>query len=146
MNGYRFDSLPDVARFMFAGNALMTVVSRKTGNRLTFKFRRPKQDDAGPKPTWVSLAAGDAEGQFLGTIWGDPGRHEIRRSAKVAVSEDAASARLLAWLVASIDGRVADPLEQAEFWHEGRCGRCGRVLTVPESIASGLGPECEGRV
>jgi hypothetical protein len=29
-----------------------------------------------------------------------------------------------------------------EFWHEGRCGRCGRRLTVPDSIASGYGPEC----
>jgi hypothetical protein len=27
-------------------------------------------------------------------------------------------------------------------WHEGRCGRCGRKLTVPESIESGFGPEC----
>jgi hypothetical protein len=26
--------------------------------------------------------------------------------------------------------------------HEGRCGRCGRRLTVPESIESGIGPEC----
>jgi hypothetical protein len=29
-----------------------------------------------------------------------------------------------------------------EFRHEGRCGRCGRTLTVPESIDSGFGPEC----
>lgn len=29
-----------------------------------------------------------------------------------------------------------------EIWHEGKCGRCGRQLTVPESIESGFGPEC----
>jgi hypothetical protein len=29
-----------------------------------------------------------------------------------------------------------------EIWHEGRCGKCGRTLTVPDSIANGLGPEC----
>lgn len=29
-----------------------------------------------------------------------------------------------------------------EFWHEGRCARCSRRLTVPESVASGFGPEC----
>lgn len=29
-----------------------------------------------------------------------------------------------------------------EMWHSGRCCRCGRVLTVPESIAAGIGPEC----
>ena len=26
-----------------------------------------------------------------------------------------------------------------------RCRRCGRLLTVPESIATGLGPICAGR-
>lgn len=29
-----------------------------------------------------------------------------------------------------------------EIWHHGRCGRCARPLTVPESIQLGLGPEC----
>lgn len=32
--------------------------------------------------------------------------------------------------------------ETFQFWHEGRCARCGRRLTVPESIATGWGPEC----
>jgi hypothetical protein len=30
--------------------------------------------------------------------------------------------------------------------HEGRCCRCGRKLTVPESIETGLGPECASRL
>ena len=34
--------------------------------------------------------------------------------------------------------------EGATLYHEGRCGRCGRRLTVPESIESGYGPECAG--
>ena len=33
-----------------------------------------------------------------------------------------------------------------EVWHEGICGRCGRKLTVPESVERGLGPECAGLV
>ena len=33
-----------------------------------------------------------------------------------------------------------------EFFHAGRCGRCGRALTVPESVASGYGPECAERI
>ena len=112
---------------------------------MTFKFRRPK-DDGRPRPTWVSLAAGDDTGAFLGTVWGEHGSHDVRRSGKVTVSNSATSARLLAWVMACIDGKVADPLAKAEFWHEGRCGRCGRTLTVPESIASGVGPECQGRL
>ncbi len=33
-----------------------------------------------------------------------------------------------------------------EVWHTGRCSRCGRLLTVPESIEKGIGPECESRI
>lgn len=33
-----------------------------------------------------------------------------------------------------------------QVWHTGRCSRCGRLLTVPESIEKGIGPECESRV
>ncbi len=36
--------------------------------------------------------------------------------------------------------------DQLEIWHEGRCGRCNRKLTVPESVASGFGPECIGKI
>jgi hypothetical protein len=29
--------------------------------------------------------------------------------------------------------------EQIKIYHEGKCARCGRPLTVPESIESGFG-------
>ena len=32
--------------------------------------------------------------------------------------------------------------EHLEIFHEGRCCACGRKLTTPESILSGIGPEC----
>jgi len=30
------------------------------------------------------------------------------------------------------------------FFHEGKCGKCGRKLTTPESIKNGFGPTCLG--
>lgn len=33
-----------------------------------------------------------------------------------------------------------------QVWHTGRCSRCGRLLTVPESIENGIGPECATKV
>ena len=35
---------------------------------------------------------------------------------------------------------------QLAVWHTGRCGRCARLLTVPESVARGIGPECAGKM
>ena len=46
---------------------------------------------------------------------------------------------VLAWQGAALP-------EGYEARHEGRCARCGRALTVPESIDSGFGPECARKV
>lgn len=35
-----------------------------------------------------------------------------------------------------------DMLSNYQIWHTGRCCVCGRLLTVPESIERGKGPEC----
>jgi hypothetical protein len=36
------------------------------------------------------------------------------------------------------NGLKASPInEDWEVWHEGKCGRCGRRLAVPESVETG---------
>lgn len=40
-------------------------------------------------------------------------------------------------------GQAADHVEQ--FLQSGKCSRCGRKLTTPESIKRGMGPECAGK-
>jgi hypothetical protein len=44
------------------------------------------------------------------------------------------------WVLDHLSEGEMPPL--TEIWHEGRCGRCGRKLTVPDSIAIGIGPDC----
>lgn len=51
-------------------------------------------------------------------------------------------AKVFPWLWSYINAARDLPV-QVEVWHEGRCGHCGRRLTVPESIADGLGPRCK---
>lgn len=48
---------------------------------------------------------------------------------------------VLAWSLRIVDGKTELPPNYGMF-HAGRCGRCGRLLTTPESIESGLGPDC----
>ena len=65
------------------------------------------------------------------------------------IGRDAPSMRAFAWAWQQIvsagirGGALPDSLE---IWHEGRCGRCARKLTVPSSVASGFGPECITRM
>lgn len=156
----------DLIKFISAGNAILTVVSRGTGKRLTFKFSRPKDDAAPydpirsnrsnwaptagrPKPIFVALLSGPDNGadyQFLGTIWPEARDWTYKVSAKSRVSYTAPSQEFVRWFVKYLNVNPANLFANAEIWHEGRCGRCGRRLTVPESVASGFGPECINHV
>ena len=63
---------------------------------------------------------------------------------KAKISATAASAMAFKWFWENTARGAAMP--SLEVFHEGRCGRCGRALTVPESIQSGFGPECIGKL
>lgn len=67
-------------------------------------------------------------------------RANFRTSPKAKVSPKAESVR---WFLRFLDVLQTGSLPEAlTFQHSGRCGRCGRKLTVPSSIQTGLGPEC----
>lgn len=131
--------ISDVEQFALAGNAAFTVVSRKTGARFTFKVRQPKPDS----PHFVSVLTGsdnDNDYSFLGSIFADG---TYRHGRKSTIGQNAPSACAFAWLW---DNRSNPNLDdKVEVWHEGRCCRCGRRLTVPSSIEAGIGPECAGK-
>lgn len=133
--------------FALAGNARFTIVSTKTGARFTYRVRvnggAPKEGDPPPKGPWfVSVLTGaDNDGDFtyLGTMFLDGA---YRHGRKSRIGQDAPSAQAFAWFWRQVQAGTLPATVEA--WHEGRCGRCGRALTVPESIASGLGPVCAG--
>lgn len=123
--------------YALAGNATLTIRSSKTGNRFTYRIRQSEDKGDGKAPVFfVALMNGpdnDESYIYLGTIFA--GR--FRLTAKSKVSKDAPSAIAFDWFSRNWES------EAVEVWHEGSCGRCGRKLTVPESIESGIGPVCE---
>jgi hypothetical protein len=64
-------------------------------------------------------------------------------TAKSRVGKDAPSIIGFTYVLNAL---VDNNMRGFEVWHEGRCGRCGKPLTVPESIASGFGPDCIQKV
>lgn len=127
-----------IKTFILAGNATVTLVSAKTGARFTYKIQHPEDKT----PHFIRVLTGaDNENDyaFLGSIFSESTYVHGRRSS---IGEDAPSARAWAWFWSRLTS--GGDLSDVEIWHEGRCGRCGRKLTVPESIATGLGPVCAG--
>jgi hypothetical protein len=126
-------------RFLLAGNAHATFVSRKTETRFTYKVVRadPRSGDTRPPPHFVSVLTGPDRYEYLGVIYGEKIFSHGRKS-RVAAS--APSALAFAWVWQKLTaGRVPEVLE---VYHEGRCGKCNRRLTTPESVTQGIGPEC----
>lgn len=129
----------DAARFILAGHATFTLTSERTGVRFTYKIRA-KEVTAGQTLHFVSVLTGsdnESDYTFLGTIFGGA---TFKHSAKSHIGKDAPSAKAFTWCFPRIMSRS---LVEAAVHHEGKCGRCGRKLTVPHSIEIGLGPECE---
>lgn len=140
-------AVADAQRFILAGAATLTAVSRRTGTRFTFRVRAPYDGDAfdyGAPVRFVSILTGpdnEAHYQFLGTIFEGARYVHGRRST---ISADAPSARAFAYVWRAVSRNLEAP--ELELWHEGRCARCGRTLTVPASIATGFGPDCAAQL
>lgn len=145
-------SIEPLRLFLEAGKATITLVSKHTWRRFTYRFSRPAEEPGKDRPIWISVLTGPDNTQaytFACTIW-PANFSELRFSAKSRIVKDAPSVAMLEWflrlLYHSDSEKHFSLFSQAEVWHEGRCGRCGRKLTVPSSIESGFGPECAGRM
>jgi hypothetical protein len=133
----------DAKRFALAGKSTLTLVSKKTGVRFTYRITISPDSQC----HFVALLSGpdnEQDYQYLGRI----SREIFWLGRKVPragdISKDAPSAKAFDWAWRAIVRNTMP--DQLEVWHEGRCGRCGRKLTVPSSVALGFGPECSGKV
>jgi hypothetical protein len=142
--------LDQIRQFILAGDATFTVVSKRTGERKTFKTQLAPKNDRYPNAGYFvrSLVGPDNENdyRYVGFVY------ERNSALMLKVSTEDQRAAAVRWLLTAVNHRhsakfpgTASAFEsQAEFWHAGRCGKCGRTLTTPESVARGLGPTCAG--
>ena len=131
----------DACDYMMAGNATLTLSSVKTGARFTYRVRAPKENNSNIR--FLSLLTGsdnERSYSYLGLIKNG----EVVLTAKSKFGADAKPLQAFRYFYAHArEGRIAPHLEAR---HEGSCGKCGRKLTVPESIDRGIGPECAKRL
>lgn len=143
--------------FVLGGNATVTVVSKTTRSRFTYRVeqkrvgrrkngetdeqygarKRRAQDGA----RFVKVMTGP-DNQNSYTHIGHINEHrEFRLDGSSRISAGAPSVSAWRWFWSAVRTQ-SNKLDQCEVWHDGRCSRCGRRLTVPESVSSGIGPVC----
>lgn len=135
--------IQDIKNFVFGGNSTVTLESAKTGKHFTFKVRKAKKDDDNSL-FFVSLLNGPdnyTNYSYVGVISSDKQTFKLTQKSKV--STDALSYKAFNFFfVQLVNNKLHDDLR---VYHSGKCGRCGRKLTVPSSIEKGLGPECSNK-
>ncbi len=141
----------NLKNFIFAGNSTFTVVNEITGNRFTFKVRNSNYKTPEPKTPsdifYVSVLTGQDNNSaytFLGTFFG--GKNELyRHSPKSKITNLANSNKVVDWFF-NYFLKSPNKYSTIKVYHSGKCGKCGKKLTTPESVESGLGPYCGSRV
>jgi hypothetical protein len=146
---------PDVLKFVLAGHAVTTLVEIANGTRYTYYIKRVvddvKQADGAIKSVerdrwFVHLLCGSDNARsyrYLGCVDGANGYKGFRTTTGTKKNKSASAANInlfgdtLCWL---LDGTAAG--HKVQVWQRGICGRCCAPLTVPTSIATGLGPVC----
>jgi hypothetical protein len=134
-------TLANAKNFIFGGKATITLKNNATEERRTYKITQPKKEKDNDKAVyWVSVMTGsdnEKSYSFIGSVFG---KDTYRHSAKSKLNPQNTSVRGFEYLLNAIKTDKIAPT--MEIWHEGVCCRCGRKLTVPESIETGIGPEC----
>ncbi len=137
-------NIEDIIKYATAGNATLTLKSMKTNTRFTYKIQKPKEiNQNSPVKFFVKLLNGPDNHnnyQYMGCIYTN---NSYKLGKKSKITEIAPSHIAFNWFWNHVVKNKHLPDNQIEIWHEGNCCRCGRKLTVPNSVAKGIGPECE---
>jgi len=135
----------DIMAYVFAGNATFTIEGRKS--RFTYNVSKSEEKEDGSCVFFVKVLTGPnntADYSYLGIV---PGRHghplpAFKLTKKSTAGWTAPSVVSFRWMWNALVTKDEENLATMAFYHEGRCGRCGRPLTVPESVERGIGPDC----
>lgn len=132
IKGNKIIKTKEALKFIFAGKSIVTFLNTNTGNRFTYKIKQAKNSNL----FFVSVLTNPDVYSYIGICL----EGNFKHGKKSNISGDSQSVKVFQYMLKRL---VTDTLPDfLEVWHEGFCGKCGKRLTVPQSISTGLGPDC----
>lgn len=122
----------DALIYLLGGNSISTFLNTNTNNRFTFRVNENIINNI----HYVSVLVAPDVYKYIGYIK----NQQFNHSKKSTISENSQSVKVFSYVFSKILDESLP--EFIEIYHTGRCGKCGKRLTVPSSIHSGFGPEC----
>lgn len=132
-------------QFITAGKATFTVQS-VSGDYYTFRVNRKEASGNYKEAYFANVLTGPdntTDYTYIGMVDPQTGRVALTKSSKY--NADSTIYRVLGWALHHIWNQKEIPAGY-QIRHEGHCARCGRALTTPTSLDTGIGPECAKKV
>ena len=144
MNEKLVPVMTQVKEFILAGNSLFTLVNMGTGKHFTFRLQAPEiQKNPADPVLFVKVLAGPdncSDYEMIGMLFSGC---RYNHWGKSQFGKDCPSEVAFVWLIAKLlKGSLPN---EVKIFHHGFCGKCGKLLTDPESVTIGLGPICRSK-
>lgn len=144
-------------RFFTAGRAVFTVANNK-GQHYTYRIGR----NSDKKPLFVGLLTGpnnESDYTYMGILSTKEIPFQSQKATVLPINEDVqlkltekskytaetTPVKVLRWAIGQVIAGKTLP-DGYSIQHEGKCCRCGRTLTTPDSVSRGWGPECDKHI
>lgn len=129
--------------FFLAGKATFTVSNGS--EHYTYRIHYVAGTEKYPESWFIMLFTGRSNQDnytYMGKLDPETGSLDLTRAARYR--DDSLPVKVARWALSLCwQGK---PLPKGyTIQHSGSCGRCGRQLTHPDSLATGLGPECASK-
>ena len=129
-----------IRNYIFGGRGVVTLKS-PTGVHHSYIFKKPRNEDQFPDDVYFVYALHNGDKLFyVGMI--ENCRFRLTRSSRFLNDTDIVKGARYIMKMAFIENLNT----QMELYHEGVCSVCGRPLTNPKSIETGIGPRCRRRL
>lgn len=130
----------EIKRFIFAGNASITLRCNINDHKLVYKINPPKDS----KDVWfVNINTEElpiTNWRYVGCIFSNnPCKLVITKKSKFHTGDK--EWYIFDWLLRVVHN-MDKPRSDVEVTHNGFCGRCGRHLTDDKSVERGYGAYC----
>ena len=125
--------------FLLGGKCECIIENIKTGNKFMYNITKNKTND---NMYFVNLVTGMGRVYCGYILVKEDGEILYNKGPKGNFAADSIQIQALMYVLIHSDRLPQNVLVQ----HLGRCSRCRRKLTDPESIRRGLGPECAKKV
>lgn len=135
-----------VLSYLLGGKGTVTLLNRESERRHTYRIQAPgktAEERRNAEILFVSVLTGPENTKdysYIGIIVRRTGEFKTTKKSRLPMSDKRVSG--FSWLMRQACRETLENYPHVEVRHHNRCGCCGRLLTVPQSIDTGLGPVC----